>query len=68
MHRSYRFDVTGHSGDLEVRFASAYTEAEAACERLGQRAGEYPEPLQFIRKMACSFGWVWGPPLATAGI
>ncbi|SFM90844.1 beta-mannosidase [Streptomyces sp. cf124] len=68
MHRSYRFDITGTSGLLSVRFASAYTEAEAVRERLGDRPNAYPEPFQFIRKMACSFGWDWGPTLVTAGI
>ncbi|GHH81303.1 glycoside hydrolase family 2 protein [Streptomyces capitiformicae] len=68
MHRSYRFDITGMSGRLSVRFASAYAEAEAVRERLGDRPGAYPEPFQFIRKMACSFGWDWGPTLVTAGI
>ncbi|MFF6783646.1 glycoside hydrolase family 2 protein [Streptomyces sp. NPDC012510] len=68
MHRSYRFDVTGTSGRLSVRFASAYAEAEAVRERLGDRPNAYPEPFQFIRKMACSFGWDWGPTLVTAGI
>ncbi|GAA2246761.1 beta-mannosidase [Streptomyces ruber] len=68
MHRSYRFDVTGVSGRLAVRFASAYTEAEAVRQRLGDRPNAYPEPFQHIRKMACSFGWDWGPTLVTAGI
>ncbi|WP_105968700.1 glycoside hydrolase family 2 protein [Streptomyces geranii] len=68
MHRSYRFDVTGMSGRLTVRFASAYAEAEAVRERLGERPGAYAEPYQYIRKMACSFGWDWGPTLVTAGI
>jgi beta-mannosidase len=68
MHRSYRFDVTGLSGRLSVRFASAYAEAEAVRERLGERPNAYPEPFQYIRKMACSFGWDWGPTLVTAGI
>ncbi|BBC32151.1 Exo-beta-D-glucosaminidase [Streptomyces graminofaciens] len=68
MHRSYRFDVTGMSGRLSVRFASAYAEAQAVRERLGDRPNAYPEPFQYIRKMACSFGWDWGPTLVTAGI
>ncbi|MBQ1090366.1 glycoside hydrolase family 2 protein [Streptomyces sp. B93] len=68
MHRSYRFDVTGLEGLLTVRFASAYAEAEAVRGRLGERPGAYAEPYQYIRKMACSFGWDWGPTLVTAGI
>ncbi|NGN63320.1 glycoside hydrolase family 2 protein [Streptomyces sp. A7024] len=68
MHRGYRFDVTGLAGDLEVRFTSAYTEAEAQRERLGARPNSYPEPFQYLRKMACSFGWDWGPTLVTAGM
>lgn len=68
MHRSHRFDVTGATGLLAVRFASAYTEAEAVREQLGERPAAYAEPYQYIRKMACSFGWDWGPTLVTAGI
>ncbi|MEU2776716.1 glycoside hydrolase family 2 protein [Streptomyces sp. NPDC007162] len=68
MHRSYRFDVTGLRGRLAVRFASAYTEAAAVRDRLGGRPAAYAEPYQYIRKMACSFGWDWGPTLVTAGI
>lgn len=68
MHRSYRFDVTGLGGRLSVRFASAYAEAEAVRGRLGERPAAYTEPYPYIRKMACSFGWDWGPTLVTAGI
>ncbi|MEV6960675.1 glycoside hydrolase family 2 protein [Streptomyces sp. NPDC051207] len=68
MHRRYRFDVTGLDGELEVRFASAYDEAAAVRAVTGERPNVYPEPSQYIRKMACSFGWDWGPTLVTAGI
>ncbi|MFE9439792.1 glycoside hydrolase family 2 protein [Streptomyces sp. NPDC006602] len=68
MHRSYRFDVTGLGGRLSVRFASAYAEAEAVRGTVGERPAAYAEPYQYIRKMACSFGWDWGPTLVTAGI
>ncbi|MEV5440234.1 glycoside hydrolase family 2 protein [Streptomyces sp. NPDC052682] len=68
MHRSYRFDVTGLSGRLAVRFVSAYAEAEAVRGTLGERPAAYAEPYQYVRKMACSFGWDWGPTLVTAGI
>ncbi|MGW1835134.1 glycoside hydrolase family 2 protein [Streptomyces sp. NPDC002067] len=68
MHRGYRFDVTGRTGQLEVRFASAYDEAAAVRAVTGDRPNVYPEPSQYIRKMACNFGWDWGPTLVTAGI
>ncbi|MER5295405.1 glycoside hydrolase family 2 protein [Streptomyces pharetrae] len=68
MHRRYRFDVTGHHGRLHVEFASAYDEAEFVRVLTGERPNVYPEPFQYIRKMACSFGWDWGPTLVTAGI
>ncbi|MEU0598984.1 glycoside hydrolase family 2 protein [Streptomyces sp. NPDC006393] len=68
MHRRYRFDVTGVHGGLRVDFASAYDEAASVRALTGERPGVYPEPLQYIRKMACNFGWDWGPTLVTAGI
>lgn len=72
MHRSHRFDVTGRLGEgeapLTVAFTSAYTEAEAVRAALGPRPNAYPEPFNFVRKMACSFGWDWGPTLVTAGV
>ncbi|WP_030313452.1 glycoside hydrolase family 2 protein [Streptomyces flavochromogenes] len=68
MHRIHRFDVTGRSGPLEVRFDSAYDEAERVRALTGDRPNVYPEPFQYIRKMACSFGWDWGPTVVTAGM
>ncbi|WDZ87344.1 glycoside hydrolase family 2 protein [Micromonospora cathayae] len=72
MHRGYRFDVAALLRDednhLAVRFDSAYRYAEAHRDRLGDRPNAYPEPFHFIRKMACNFGWDWGPTLVTAGI
>ncbi|NRQ36709.1 glycoside hydrolase family 2 protein [Nonomuraea sp. NN258] len=68
MHRSYRFDVTGASGPLSVRFTSAYTEAESVRKEVGDRPTTYTEPFNFVRKMASSFGWDWGPTLVTAGL
>nr|WP_232534261.1 glycoside hydrolase family 2 protein [Plantactinospora sp. KBS50] len=72
MHRGWRFDVrsalrTGQNV-LRVRFDSAYRYAEQQRDRLGDRPNAYPEPFNFIRKMACNFGWDWGPNLVTAGI
>ncbi|WP_338492994.1 glycoside hydrolase family 2 protein [Streptomyces sp. SJL17-4] len=68
MHRVHRFDVTGRAGTLEVRFDSAYEEAERVRALTGDRPNVYPEPFQYIRKMACSFGWDWGPTVVTAGM
>lgn len=73
MHRGYRFDVTdlldpAAGTPLCVEFTSAYTEAEAVRAQVGDRPNAYPEPFQYIRKIACSFGWDWGPTLVTAGM
>ncbi|MET8947018.1 glycoside hydrolase family 2 protein [Streptomyces sp. NPDC004542] len=68
MHRTHRFDVTGRTGELQVRFAPAREEAEAVRKTVGDRPNVYPEPSQYIRKMACSFGWDWGPTVVTAGM
>jgi beta-mannosidase len=76
MHRAYRFDLTpllpppGATAELAVRFTSAYTEGEAVRELLGGPLPNayHPQPFTHIRKMACSFGWDWGPVLPTAGI
>lgn len=73
MHRRYRLPVASllRPGEnrLAVRFESAYRYAEAVRDELGDRPGPYhPEPYPFIRKMACNFGWDWGPTVVTAGI
>ncbi|WP_158849741.1 glycoside hydrolase family 2 protein [Saccharothrix deserti] len=72
MFRSYRFDVREHlkdgANDLVVTFRSALAYAEEQEEELGWRDRVYPHPMNAIRKMACSFGWDWGPDLQTAGI
>jgi beta-mannosidase len=72
MHRSYRFDVREvlreGRNDLAVTLRSALTHAEEMEARLGRRQRAYPHPYNAIRKMACSFGWDWGPDLQTAGL
>ncbi|HEX7301892.1 glycoside hydrolase family 2 protein [Lentzea sp.] len=72
MHRSHRFDVrellVDGCNDLAVAFSSALAHAEKVEAALGQRAHVNAHPFNMIRKMACSFGWDWGPDLQTAGI
>jgi beta-mannosidase len=72
MHRGYRFDVRDllRTGDavLSVHFDSALEHAEAVQEQIGERPSAYGHPFNAVRKMACSFGWDWGPDLQTAGI
>ncbi|MFD1146628.1 glycoside hydrolase family 2 protein [Saccharothrix hoggarensis] len=72
MFRSYRFDVRDHlvdgANDLVVTFRSALSHAEEQEAALGHRPRAYPHPMNAVRKMACSFGWDWGPDLQTAGI
>ncbi len=73
-HRSYRVDVTeklsaaGDPAVLAVHFRSALGYAEAEADRIGARPAAYSHPFNMVRKMACSFGWDWGPDLQTAGI
>ncbi len=72
MHRSHRVDLRDRVGAtthrLRVEIASALAHAEAEAERLGPRPAAYTQPFNMVRKMACSFGWDWGPDLQTAGL
>ncbi|GHH75935.1 glycoside hydrolase family 2 protein [Promicromonospora soli] len=71
MHRSYRYDVrslVGAPADLVVDLDSALEAAAAEALRLGTRPMAYDQPFNMVRKMACSFGWDWGPDLQTAGL
>lgn len=72
MNRTYRFDVTGLLRDgtnsLEILFESAWTRGEALERHYEPRPNNYPGPANLMRKMACNFGWDWGPTLVTAGI
>ncbi len=74
MFRGYRFDIRGAlkrgSNELSITFASPIRYAEKMRDTLGARpyVGGRSGPFPFIRKMACSFGWDWGPALTTCGI
>ncbi|HTW10099.1 MAG TPA: glycoside hydrolase family 2 protein [Acidimicrobiales bacterium] len=72
MHRSYRFGTSGvirpGPNELEVEFAAPVDTAEEMSLQLGPRPSNGRHPFNAIRKMACNFGWDWGPDLPTAGI
>ncbi|NUT32143.1 MAG: glycoside hydrolase family 2 protein [Hamadaea sp.] len=72
MHRTHRFPV-GHllregTNTLAVTFTGALTAAEQAAAELGPRPHVNRHPFNAVRKMACDYGWDWGPETLTAGI
>jgi beta-mannosidase len=74
MHRGYRFDVKSTlkpgKNELVITFNSPVEYAEAMRTQIGPRpyVNGPAGPFNFIRKMACNFGWDWGPALPTSGI
>ncbi|GAB3537961.1 glycoside hydrolase family 2 protein [Arthrobacter tecti] len=72
MHRTYRFDVRAllreGSNDLTVTFSSPVKYADQASLEQGYRPHVNHHPYNSIRKMACNFGWDWGPDVATVGM
>ena len=72
MHRTYRFDVrallTNGMNELTVRFESPVRHADRESLEQGYRPHVNHHPYNSIRKMACSFGWDWGPDTATVGL
>jgi beta-mannosidase len=68
MFRTYRLPLAGYAGrtiELAVAFESAWRPFDQASE--DDRAA-YGAASSFVRKMACNFGWDWGPSLVTAGM
>lgn len=73
MHHPHRFDVKrvikAKGNSLVVTFRSPNQYAREWEQKLGKLPYlNTPVPFNFIRKMACSFGWDWGPTTATSGI
>ncbi|MCP8882542.1 glycoside hydrolase family 2 protein [Devosia sp. XJ19-1] len=72
MNRTYRFDVRAHlragENHLSVTFQSAWKRGEVLASQYEPRPNNYPGPANLMRKMACNFGWDWGPTLVTAGL
>ncbi len=72
MHRSYSIDVSNElsNGDvqLNIKFSAPLTEALARQSAQGVYPNPYDMPYNYFRKMACSYGWDWGPITVTSGI
>jgi len=72
MHRSYRLDIMQElsEGDvvLEIAFKAPLTDAEEHVAELGLYPRPYDMPYNYQRKMACSYGWDWGPITVSSGI
>lgn len=72
MHRSYRALVRdaliAGRNELVVEFAAPVPSADRMSLEQGYRPHVNHHPYNAIRKMACSFGWDWGPDTATVGI
>ena len=72
MNRSYRFAVREHlrpgENHLAVTFESAWKRGEALEKIYEPRLNNYPGPANLMRKMACNFGWDWGPTVVTSGL
>jgi beta-mannosidase len=71
MHRAFSVDVSdiAVSGfDVAVAFKAPLPEALKRQDEMGTYPNPYDMPYNYFRKMACSFGWDWGPITATSGI
>jgi beta-mannosidase len=72
MHRTYRAEVRSllrdGENELMVTFASPVRYADRESLEQGYRPHVNHHPYNSIRKMACNFGWDWGPDVATVGL
>lgn len=72
MHRRNAFPLRPYIGAgpnlIEILFRPALEHTAEMAALVGERPHVNEHPYNLIRKMACNFGWDWGPCLVTAGI
>ncbi len=71
MHRAFLVDISdvAYGGfDLEIAFQAPLPEALKRQDEMGAYPNPYDMPYNYLRKMACSFGWDWGPITVTSGV
>ena len=71
MHRAFSIDVSNvasHGFDLEIAFRAPLPEALKRQKEMGVYPNPYDMPYNYFRKMACSYGWDWGPITITSGV
>lgn len=71
MHRAFSIDVTDVASDgfdLEIAFWAPLPEALRRQKKMGAYPNPYDMPYNYFRKMACSYGWDWGPITITSGV
>jgi beta-mannosidase len=72
MHRRNVFDVRPRLNfglnTIEVVFSPVLEHTAKMAALVGERVHVEGDPYNLVRKMACNFGWDWGPRLITAGI
>lgn len=70
MHRQYRVSIPNDLSRvlLQIDFDAPYPEALKREIEMGKYPNPYNMPYNYFRKMACSYGWDWGPVTITSGV
>ena len=72
MHRRHRFDVRDllvpGRNEVEVVIHPVMDAVERSRDEAGPLPADGSDHYNHVRKMACNFGWDWGPVLVTAAL